>query len=150
MWGFVIRWGARLVPLLKSNCQTLVATVAGFFIGLALTQNHYEGVLKDVETENLKVAHDAQEKFNVRLAEAYDELERIKHDNSDLRASLDRVRDAYRRSQANAKSDTKGVESDELRECERLLYESTQLLGEGGELLQEINAKRDALIKVVQ
>lgn len=144
MWA----WIFRLVPLLKTGSPVLVALACGAFVSWYLTNDHYQ---KEIKATELKMAIERAEqgkKEYAKIVAVTNKYDIAKRDLISSRADLERLRNAYHRTRAQAS--TPSVDAEAIGRCEELLREGAELLSEGRELLQSNALAHDALVETVE
>lgn len=143
MWGFLFSLLPKAIPLIRTCGGVVVSGCVGFVMGWYVTDSHYQEKEKERELAVAQAMAKQKEEYNAKLLQAYNELDAVKRDAGELRASLDRVRSAYRARQTAPGAQR--IDQGRIGECERLLIEGAGLVGEGSDLLFDQHGKLKAL-----
>ena len=143
MWG----WMLRLLPTVAKASPLVLAFLAGSVGGWYVTNQYHE---ERAHEAALKAAIERAEQGRreyAKIMRINDELDASMRRIGGLSAELDRVRKlAAKRAAARAGD----VDAGAVGKCERLLSEGSELLVEGGELLQRNALRHDALVRATE
>lgn len=143
------------------NYTPIIALTACFVTGAASIAFYYESEISDMKAAYALAAEKYQteltqkERENAeKLAQAVNarqaEVDKLNGALDAMRTDVERLRLASARSSrmSAASGDSCGVCQRQVRECVKLLGESAELFEEGGGLLRDFNADREAVRKL--
>lgn len=126
------------------------ACVISFVVGYAHSTAKWEARVQTSELEAAVARANQGRKDYAKLVEAQNQIASLRRDADRLDADLRRVQrsaeNRVRKASASACRDERAA----VARCEGLLRESSELLAEGGELLQRNAAVHDALVQLVK
>lgn len=135
-----------------------LAAVAIFVSGYKYAASIYKAEIAQLReghalaTKELTDEYRAKEQSQAQqLADAWDQLERVRAESVDLRDDVERVRklaDDYRARLSAAGSASCAPDRERLAGCVKLLEEGAGLAHEGAGLSEEVAAKKDAVVKI--
>lgn len=128
----------------------VAAYVIGFIVAEIRANNRWEAEATERELSAAIARADQGKKDYAKLVEAQNQIASLRRDADRLDADLRRVQrsaeNRVRKASASACRDERAA----VARCEGLLRESSELLAEGGELLQRNAAVHDALVQLVK
>lgn len=128
----------------------VAAYVVGFIVGEVHADKRWEAETTERELSAAIARAEQGKKDYAKLVEAQNQIASLRRDADRLDADLRRVQrsaeNRVRKASASACRDERAA----VARCESLLRESSELLAEGGELLQRNAAVHDALVQLVK
>ena len=152
MWGWTIRGLSLIKGLVGLKSGVVWLSVSGLFLGGVfgwyMTASYYQRQIKLNELKAIETMAKIKEKEYAKLVKVVNEYDLAQRTIINLRSRV-----AWLRQSANDKAisgSATSVGQRTIGNCERLLRESSELLAEGGELLQSNALAHDALVEVIK